>query len=222
MNKFSLQSLIRPEPTVFYSHVRDPVHRKKDYINDLRRNYKELGLDLSRVDKIEAEIPDLETYNTNKKIEETIELVDRVIVQLSYEDNEVKVRLNTSSIETLNYYEQAKNPPLELKIDAYKSLGASEYFINKFIKNENIMKEKGEKIWKNIEKIFEKEQPKIKRSSRKSKKIEEEVEQEEEEEQEEEQEQEQEQEDETLEDGDAVPDDEEIEDNEEILMDDNE
>ena len=66
---FCLQDIINPPKNDSYKRPRQAVYRKNDYIHDLRKNYRELGLDLKIVDKIEQEIPEVHVEHNVYKTE---------------------------------------------------------------------------------------------------------------------------------------------------------
>lgn len=186
--KFNLQDVIRPKQTVYYTQVKQPVYNKRYYINDLRKNYIECGLDPRRVDAIDKGIPELtDTKMYKQKDKDIIQDFEKIFLILKYEGDRVKVELNTRFLELYEkYYSNGKNPPIETKVEAYKSVGYSDEFIENMIVKSNKIKKDFEKIEKMIEKIFEKEP--TKKIIRKKKIIQEDPEEEEEEEEQEEEE----------------------------------
>lgn len=216
---FRLEDIIKPPPTQWYERPYAPVYQKKYYIDDLRRNYRQWGLDEKRVDEIEARILEIETTHTQTE-KETLNIgnFDEIKLELSYEDDTVKVNINSSMYDMYNdYISKAIKPPIELQVRAYKSAGASDEYIEKFLKNIERKKKYASRVDKIIEKVFEKVQ---KKPQKKKKPIEKEIEKEPEEEEEivEEEEEDEDHEGEELVDEDAENDEEEVQE-EEIELD---
>lgn len=216
---FRLEDITNPPPTQWYERPYAPVYQKKYYIDDLRRNYRQWGLDEKRVDEIEARILEIETTHTQTE-KETLNIgnFDEIKLELSYEGDTVKVNINSSMYDMYNdYISKAIKPPIELQVRAYKSAGASDEYIEKFLKNIERKKKYASRVDKIIEKVFEKVQ---KKPQKKKKPIEKEIEKEPEEEEEivEEEEEDEDHEGEELVDEDAENDEEEVQE-EEIELD---
>ena len=216
---FRLEDITNPPPTQWYERPYAPVYQKKYYIDDLRRNYRQWGLDEKRVDEIEARILEIETTHTQTE-KETLNIgnFDEIKLELSYEGDTVKVNINSSMYDMYNdYISKAIKPPIELQIKAYKSVGASDEYIENFLKNMKRKKKYETVVDKKIEKVFEKVQ---KKPVKKKKVIEKEIEKEPEEEEEivEEEEEDEDHEGEELVDEDAEKDEEEVQE-EEIELD---
>jgi hypothetical protein len=177
---FRLEDIIKPPPTQWYERPYAPVYQKKYYIDDLRRNYRQWGLDEKRVDEIEARIPEFETTHTQTEKEKlNVENFDKLKLILSIEGENIKVKIDSSMYDMYNdYISKAIKPPIELQVKAYKSVGASDEYIEKFLKNIERKKKYASHVDKIIEKVFEKEQ---KKPQKKKKPIEKEPEEEEEE-----------------------------------------
>lgn len=178
---FRLEDIIKPPPTQWYERPYAPVYQKKYYIDDLRRNYRQWGLDEKRVDEIEARILEIETTHTQTEKETlNIENLDKIKLILSYENENIKVKIDSSIYDMYNdYISKAIKPPIELQVRAYKSAGASDEYIEKFLKNIERKKKYASHVDKIIEKVFEKVQ---KKPQKKKKPIEKEIEKEPEEE----------------------------------------
>jgi len=161
MNKkpFSLDDIIRPERPVFKGYVRTSVYRKKDYIDGLRKNYIECGLDPKKVDELDRKIPDEIdlTYN-NQPNKMVIDEWETVKVKIEYNEDKIKLIIDTSLWDMFDsYYTKALNPPIELKVKAFRSMDVSEDFIKNMIKKDETNKLFATKAGKIIEKIFDKE-----------------------------------------------------------------
>lgn len=218
---FCLQDIINASKYPPYKHPRQGVYRKQDYINDLRKNYKELGLDLKIVDKIEKEIPDVHYTHTLKSSEKlNIEFSDTIFFSLKVIDDEIKIQVNSLFYELQEeYFSKGLVPPIDKQVEAYKSIGASQDFIDNFIHKMKQKKLIESKIDKMIDKVFEKDQKKKvpTKKKEKPKEIEEEIEEDNEEDEDEEDEQHTEEE--ALVDEDDIDEDENIEE-EDIEIDD--
>ena len=212
---FRLEDIINPPPTQWYERPYAPVYQKKYYIDDLRRNYRQWELDEKKVDEIEAKISEIETTHTETEKEKlNITNLDQLKVKLSYEGENIKVQIDSSMYDMYNdYISKAIKPPIELQVRAYKSAGASDEYIEKFLRNIERKKKYASRVEKIIEKVFEKEQ---KKPVKKKKVIEKEPEEEEEiiEEEEEEEDAENDEEGEELVDEDAENDEEEVQEEE--------
>ena len=214
---FRLEDIINPPSTNWYEREYPPVYKKKYYIDDLRKNYREWGLDEKRVDEIDKRIPEYKrNYVSESKETLNIEKLDELKITWSYEGDKVNIKIDTSLYDMYNdYISMGVQPPVDLQVRAYKSAGASDEYIENFMKKIERKKKYATVVDKLIEKVFDKEQ---KKPIKKKKVIEKEPE--EEEIIEEEEEDEQEEEGEELIDEDAENDEEEIQEEEIILEED--
>lgn len=150
-----LHTIINPGPTEFCERVKQPIYRKDDYLALLERSCKEAGIPFKKPD-----IPDYEDpVNTEIHREPHIDYVDHVSLRLKIlKSGIIRVKLDTS-IATLyeKYYSQIKQPPMKSVIQAYKSLGFSEAFLEKTKKNFTKKAEYRPIVEKIIERVFEKE-----------------------------------------------------------------
>lgn len=150
-----LHTIINPEPTKFCERVKQPVYRKDDYLTLLERSCKEAGIPFKKPD-----IPDYEEpVCTEIHREPHIDYVDHVSLRLKIlKSGIIRVKLDTS-IATLyeKYYSQIKQPPMKSVIQAYKSLGFSEEFLEKTKRNFTKKAEYRPMVEKIIERVFEKE-----------------------------------------------------------------
>ena len=227
---FRLEDIIKPPPTEWYSPPGEPVYQKKYYIDDLRRNYRELGLDEKRVDEIDKKIPESSLVFSKTESEKiNFDYIDKLVFKLNVVDDEIKVEIDSTMYDMYEeYISKYVVPPLELQIKAFKSVGASDKFIEKMIKKIENKKKIENEIDLLIEKVFEKDQKK-KTQKKKEKEIVEEVEEKEivEEVEEEEANDDDEEEDDdigteedALVDEDAVDDDDQVQEDEEVELDD--
>ncbi|QIG60019.1 hypothetical protein [Dishui Lake phycodnavirus 4] len=156
---FSLNDVIRPEPTVSKGYVRTSVYRKEDYINGLRKNYIQCGLDPARVDEIDLKIPEeiQRTYTTSTN-DLVIDDWETVKVKIDYYEDRVRVTIDTSLWDMFAmYYTKGINPPIELKVKAFRSMDFSEERIEHMIKKDQSNRKFCAKVGKIIDKIFDKE-----------------------------------------------------------------
>jgi hypothetical protein len=214
---FRLEDIIKPPPTEWYEREYVPVYKKKYYIDDLRKNYREWGLDEKRVDEIDKIMSEYKrNYVFESKETLNIENLDELKITWSYEGDKVNIKIDTSLYDMYNdYISMGVQPPVDLQVRAYKSAGASDEYIENFMKKIERKKKYATVVDKLIVKVFDKEQ---KKPAKKKKVIEKEPE--EEEIIEEEEEDEQEEEGEELVDEDAENDEEEIQEEEMILEED--
>ena len=214
---FRLEDIINPPSTNWYEREYPPVYKKKYYIDDLRKNYREWGLGEKRVGEIDKRIPEYKrNYVSESKKTLNIEKLDELKITWSYEGDKVNIKIDASLYDMYNdYISMGVQPPVDLQVRAYKSAGASDEYIENFMKKIERKKKYATVVDKLIEKVFDKEQ---KKPTKKKKVIEKEPE--EEEIIEEEEEDEQEEEGEELIDEDAENDEEEIQEEEIILEED--
>ena len=214
---FRLEDIINTPSNNWYEKEYAPVYKKKYYINDLRKNYREWGLDEKRVDEIDKSILEYKrNYVSESKETLNIEKLDELKITWSYEGDKVNIKIDASLYDMYNdYISMGVQPPVDLQVRAYKSAGASDEYIENFMKKIERKKKYATVVDKLIEKVFDKEQ---KKPAKKKKVIEKEPE--EEEIIEEEEEDEQEEEGEELIDEDAENDEEEIQEEEIILEED--
>ena len=218
---FRLEDIIKPPPTEWYSPPGEPVYQKKYYIDDLRRNYRELGLDEKRVDEIDKKIPESSLVFSKTESEKiNFDYIDKLVFKLNVVDDEIKVEIDSTMYDMYEeYISKYVVPPLELQIKAFKSVGASDKFIEKMIKKYENKKKIENEIDLMIEKVFEKEQKK-KTQKKKEKEIVEEVEEEEANDDDEEEDDDIGTEEDALVDEDAVDDDDQVQEDEEVELDD--
>jgi hypothetical protein len=218
---FRLEDIIKPPPTQWYSPPRDPVYQKKYYIDDLRRNYRELGLDEKRVDEIDKKIPESSlVYSKTESEKINFDYIDKLVLKLNVVADEIKVEIDSSMYDMYEYYvSKSLVPPLELQIKAFKSVGASDIFIENMIKKYENKKKIENEIDLMIEKVFEKEQKK-KAQKKKEKEIIEEVEEEEVNDDDDEEDDDIGTEEDALVDEDAEDDDDQVQEDEEVELDD--
>ena len=150
-----LHKLLRPEPTVWYEHVQIPVYQKENYLALLKKNCEEYGIEYN-----EPDIPDKETkVETVAKQGPKIEKIDQVYVKLRFlKSGIIRVKLDTS-LATLyeKYYSQTKIPPIKSIIQAYKSMGFDEEYLENIKKKHEQRIKFGKRVSNAIDLIFNKE-----------------------------------------------------------------
>ena len=178
-----IHKLLNPAPTIWYKHVQSPVYQKENYLALLKKNCEELGIEYK-----EPNIPDKEKkVETVAKQGPKLEKMDQVYVKLRFlKSGIIRVKLDTS-LATLyeKYYSQTKIPPIKSIIQAYKSMGFDEEYLENIKKKHEQRIVFGKRVSNAIDLIFNKEPAK---KTKKKKKEEEELIEEEPEEQDVEQE----------------------------------
>ena len=139
----------KPEPDrqPFY------VQNKKDYLESLERNCKEMGIAFKK--PYVEQIPTPEKINVYK--ENHIEYLDTISVKLNVLKNgKVRVKL-LHEMTHLNemYYSKSKPPPIKILSSTLKKIGYSKEFIDsmndKYKKRQKLIEVK----WKKLEKMFD-------------------------------------------------------------------
>ena len=129
------------------------VQNKKDYLESLEKNCKEMGIPFKK--PYVEEIPLYEKVDDS--IETHIEHLDQIVVNLNVlKSGKVRVKvLPQMAILNEKYYSKYKIPPIKSISSALKSLGYSQEFIDsmmvKYKKRNTLI----EKKWKILEKIFD-------------------------------------------------------------------
>lgn len=171
-----LYDIVNPTPVPRYTYTPQPVYRKQDYLRLLAKNRVELGLEPK-----EMNIPDWNPLIVEERKPEChVFLVNPVHLQLRIlKSGIIRVKLNTAIGDLHDkYYNKQKAPPLKALVQAYKSIGYSNAFLEKIIKSHDKKMKITESF--NMDTAFGKEPVK-----KKKKKEEPEVEEEEEDEEEE-------------------------------------
>ena len=139
----------KPEPDrqPFY------VQNKKDYLESLERNCKEMGIPFKK--PYVEQIPTPEKINVYK--ENHIEYLDTISVKLNVLKNgKVRVKL-LHEMTHLNemYYSKSKQPPIKILSSTLKKIGYSKEFIDsmndKYKKRHKLVEVK----WKKLEQFFD-------------------------------------------------------------------
>jgi hypothetical protein len=135
--------------------VKEPVYHQDDYLKLLEENYKRMGLPY-----VEPQLPIVQprVYPEPRK-EPELTFGDRIQVNLRVLKNGiVRVKINSSIAELYaKYYRHAKRPPFKMVLQAYKSHGFSDKFLQRIEKNNEKRKDLYIRIGKVFTKIFDKE-----------------------------------------------------------------
>lgn len=160
-----LYSILTPSDTKYFNCVRGPVYKQDDYLKGLKKNNKEMGIPYK-----DPQLPEYTHVPTVERVKEPeLTFVDRVYMKMRILKNgTVRIKLDPSfAILYEKYYSKGKTPPQKNVIQAYKSMGFSDEFLEKIKKGfaKNIEQQK--RIEKVIDKVFNKEP--MKKTKRKKK-----------------------------------------------------
>ena len=160
-----LHSILTPSDTKYFNCVRGPVYKQDDYLKGLKKNNKEMGIPYK-----DPELPEYTHIPPVERVKEPeLTFVDRVYMKMRILKNgTVRIKLDPSfAILYEKYYSKGKTPPQKNVIQAYKSMGFSNEFLEKIKKGfaKNIEQQK--RIEKVIDKVFNKEP--MKKTKRKKK-----------------------------------------------------
>jgi len=149
-----LYGLLNPKPTIYFKFEKGPVYNREIYLRMLKTNYEVTG-----VNYIEPVLPESIKYKKKETLKEPELLYgDSVYVKMRIlKSGIVRIKID-ASIATLyeKYYSKGIRPPSKPIIQAYKSMGFSEMFLEK-IKRNFAKKEKEQKrIEGVIDKLFNK------------------------------------------------------------------
>ena len=129
------------------------VQNKKDYLESLERNCKEMGIPFKK--PYVEEMPPYEKVDDS--IETHIEYLDQIVVNLNVlKSGKVRVKiLPQMAVLNEKYYSKYKIPPIKSVSSALKAIGYSQEFIDSMMvkyKKRNVLIEKK---WKILEKRFD-------------------------------------------------------------------
>jgi len=155
--------------------VKEPVYHQDDYLKLLEANYKKMGLPY-----IDPQLPIIQprVYPEPPK-EPELTFGDRIQVNIRVlKSGIVRVKINSSIAELYaKYYRHSKRPPFKMVLQAYKSHGFSDKFLQRIEKNNEKRKDLYIRIGKVFTKIFDKEpMKKVKKAKKKEEEIVEQVE----------------------------------------------
>jgi hypothetical protein len=147
---------------------------KEQYLQALKKNNEDMGIPYIEPDLLEA-TPCVSPPPSNEPV---IQYGDRVEVKLRIlKSGIVRVKVIAAIADVYDkYYRHAKLPPLKVIIQAYRSHGFSEGFIEKIKKSQEKKMAFAKKVPEILTKIFDKEPvKKIKKKKLDEKKVEEEI-----------------------------------------------
>ena len=136
-----------PETKPFY------VQNKKDYLESLERNCREMGIPFKKPNVEEIPIP----KKINSYVEQHIDNLDQIVVHLNVlKSGKIRVKV-IPHMAVLNekYYSKYKIPPIKSIISALKVLGYSQEFMDSMMEKYKKRNALIEKKWKILEKIFD-------------------------------------------------------------------
>ena len=129
------------------------VQNKKDYLESLERNCKEMGIPFKK--PYVEEIPPYEKVDDS--IETHIEHLDQIVVNLNVlKSGKVRVKvLPHMAVLNEKYYSKYKIPPIKSISSALKAIGYSQEFIDSMMVKYKKRNALIEKKWKILEKHFD-------------------------------------------------------------------
>ena len=136
-----------PETKPFY------VQNKKDYLESLERNCREMGIPFKKPNVEEIPVP----KKINSYVEKHIDNLDQIVVHLNVlKSGKIRVKV-IPHMAVLNekYYSKYKIPPIKSIISALKVLGYSQGFMDSMMEKYKKRNALIEKKWKILEKIFD-------------------------------------------------------------------
>lgn len=149
-----VRSILNPPPTKYYQFKRLPIYEKQEYLKALKKNNDALGIPFTPHD-----IQDATPIETSEKDNEPhLSHLDRIKVDLKILKNgTVRVKVNPATALLYdNYYRHAKQPPMKMVIQAYKSHGFSSTFLDKIKNGYTKNKLMSKKFGPILDKIFNK------------------------------------------------------------------
>ena len=136
-----------PETKPFY------VQNKKDYLESLERNCREMGIPFKKPNVEEIPIP----KKINSYVEQHIDNLDQIVVHLNVlKSGKIRIKV-IPHMAVLNekYYSKYKIPPIKSITSALKALGYSQEFMDSMMEKYKKRNELIERKWKILEKIFD-------------------------------------------------------------------
>jgi hypothetical protein len=150
-----LHGLVDPGQTTYFKFHKGPVYNKEIYLRMLKHNYEVTG-----VTYIEPILPESIKFKKIEPLKEPeLTYADIVYVNIRIlKSGVVRIKLD-ASIATLHekYYSKGKRPPSKNIIQAYKSMGFSDRFLEKIKINFSKKEKEQKRIEGVIEKLFNKE-----------------------------------------------------------------
>ena len=136
-----------PETKPFY------VQNKKDYLESLERNCREIGIPFKKPNVEEIPIP----KNIDSYVEQHIDNLDQIVVHLNVlKSGKIRIKV-IPHMAVLNekYYSKYKIPPIKSITNALKALGYSQEFMDSMMVKYKKRNELIEKKWKILKKRFD-------------------------------------------------------------------
>ena len=129
------------------------VQNKKDYLESLERNCKEMGIPFKK--PYVEETPPYEKVDDS--IETHIEHLDQIVVNLNVlKSGKVRVKVSPHmAVLNEKYYSKYKIPPIKTLTSALKAIGYSQEFIDSMMVKYKKRNALIEKKWKILEKRFD-------------------------------------------------------------------
>lgn len=149
-----VHSILNPPPTVYYRFNRLPVYEHTEYLKALKKNNDTLDIPF-----VSYTIPDATPIKIVEKGDEPfLSHLDRIKVDLKVLKNgNVRVKVNAAAASLYDsYYRHAKQPPMKMIVQAYKSHGFSSVFLDKIKNGYTRNKLLSKKFGPIIDKIFNK------------------------------------------------------------------
>lgn len=149
-----VRSILEPFPTVYFQPAKTAVYEKDKYLKALKKNNDAMGIPF-----VPHDIPDVERVEcVEKSSEPYLSHLDRIKVDLKILKNGiVRVKVNAAAASLYDtYYRHAKQPPLKLLVQAYKSHGFSPAFLEKIKDGYTRNKLSSKKFGPILDKIFNK------------------------------------------------------------------
>jgi len=136
-----------PETKPFY------VQNKKDYLESLERNCREMGIPFKKPNVEEIPIP----KKINSYVEQHIDNLDQIVVHLNVlKSGKIRIKV-IPHMAVLNekYYSKYKIPPIKSITSALKAHGYSQEFMDSMMEKYKKRNALIEKKWKILEKSFD-------------------------------------------------------------------
>jgi hypothetical protein len=150
-----LDKIINPPPTVHYKQIKMPVYQKNAYIDLLKKNYAENNIEWKGLDIPDYTPPPI----TEQQKEPELPYIDWVYIKPRVlKSGIIRIKLCTSFASLYEkYYSKCEYPPIKSLINACKTMGFSEKFVERMKNNHETRIIHGKKISKAIDAIFNKE-----------------------------------------------------------------